>query len=153
LPAVIEENFPVDGSRQSIFGHSMGGHGALTIALKNPGKFRSVSAFAPIVSPCNCPWGIKAFKNYLGNDTKTWEQYDTVSLVRQTETRIPMLIDQGSNDQFLEEQLKPALLVEACNEADYPLTYNMRGGYDHSFFFIASYIEEHLRFHAEALKN
>ena len=153
LPAVIEEHFPVDSSRQSIFGHSMGGHGALTIALKNPDRFKSVSAFAPIVSPINCPWGIKAFKNYLGEDTTAWEKYDAVALVKNAKTHIPMLIDQGSADQFLEEQLKPSLLMEACRQTGYPLRYNIRDGYDHSFFFIASFIEEHIRFHADALNR
>ncbi len=151
LPALINRNFPVRENRQAIFGHSMGGHGALTIALKNPDKYKSVSAFAPIVSPINCPWGQKAFKNYLGADRSTYLEYDTVELVKQAQHPMPMLVDQGSADQFLKQQLKPSLLVEACNQAGYPLSYNQREGYDHSYFFIASFIENHLRFHAGIL--
>jgi len=151
LPALIEEHFPVDGSRQSISGHSMGGHGALTIGLKNPEKYKSVSAFAPIVSPINCPWGIKAFENYLGEDRQTWEEYDAVSLIKNGSMRIPSLVDQGSADQFLEEQLKPQLLINACSDSGLAIEYNLRDGYDHSYFFIASFIEEHLHFHAKHL--
>lgn len=151
LPALIAENFPVDSSRQSIFGHSMGGHGALTIALKNSKKFRSVSAFAPIVSPINCPWGQKAFSHYLGNDKISWEDYDSVSLIKNAIHHIPILIDQGTEDEFLETQLKPKLLLNACEEAGYPVQFNKREGYDHSYFFIASFVEEHLRFHAKYL--
>ncbi len=151
LPALINRHFPVAENRQSIFGHSMGGHGALTIALKNPDKYKSVSAFAPIVSPINCPWGQKALKNYLGEDQSTYLEYDSVELVKQAQRPIPMLVDQGSADEFLEQQLKPSLLVEACNKAGYPLSYNQRDGYDHSYFFITSFIENHLRFHAGIL--
>jgi len=152
LPKLIQDNFPVDAERQSISGHSMGGHGALSIALKNPDKYRSVSAFAPIVSPVNCPWGQKALSLYLGDDKAAWLNYDSVALVQQVTSHIPMLIDQGAADQFLEEQLKPALFIEACNQAGFPLQYNLRDGYDHSYFFIASVIDEHLRFHAQHLE-
>ena len=149
LPTIIENEFPVKGSRQSIMGHSMGGHGALTIALKNPDKYRSVSAFAPIVSPMNCPWGIKAFRNYLGEDKDDWLEYDSVELIKRSETLTPMLIAQGGSDEFIEEQLKPHLIIEAARERNYPLSFNSRAGYDHSYFFVASFIEQHLKFHAD----
>ncbi|MBL4580256.1 MAG: S-formylglutathione hydrolase [Gammaproteobacteria bacterium] len=152
LPALINESFPVDPSRQSIFGHSMGGHGALSIALKNPDKYKSVSVFAPIVSPINCPWGLKAFSNYLGNDKSTWQEYDSVSLISKATTHLPMLVDQGTADEFLENQLKPELLLAAAKKAGYPLQFIEREGYDHSYFFIASFIEEHLRFHEKILR-
>lgn len=151
LPELINKKFPVDENLQSISGHSMGGHGALTIALKNPGKYQSVSAFAPIVSPMNCPWGVKAFTNYLGEDQQDWQQYDAVSLVKKATRPIPMLVDQGSADEFLEQQLKPSLLVEACSQVGFPLNFNRREGYDHSYLFVASFIENHLRFHAAIL--
>lgn len=147
LPELIAKKFPVDQDRQGIFGHSMGGHGAITIALKNPDKYKSVSAFAPICSPSVCPWGTKAFSNYLGDDVEEWKQYDSVELIKNATHPIPMLVDQGSADEFLSEQLKPSLLVEACNQVGYPLSYNQREGYDHSYFFISSFIENHLRFH------
>ena len=152
LPALINDNFPVDPSRQSIFGHSMGGHGALSIALKNPDKYKSVSAFAPIVSPINCPWGCKAFKNYLGEDVSTWQEYDSASLISKATTHLPMLVDQGTADEFLDNQLKPELLLAAAEKAGYPLQFIEREGYDHSYFFIASFIEEHLRFHEKILR-
>jgi len=152
LPDLINDNFPVDPSRQSIFGHSMGGHGALSIALKNPDKYKSVSAFAPIVSPINCPWGCKAFKNYLGEDVSTWQEYDSAALIAKATTHLPMLVDQGTADEFLENQLKPELLLEAAEKAGYPLQFIVREGYDHSYFFIASFIEEHLRFHEKILR-
>ena len=152
LPALINDNFPVDPSRQSIFGHSMGGHGALSIALKNPDRYKSVSAFAPIVSPINCPWGTKAFRNYLGEDVSTWQEYDSASLITKATKHLPMLIDQGTADEFLENQLKPELLLAAAEKAGYPLQFIEREGYDHSYFFIASFIEEHLRFHAKSLR-
>ena len=151
LPALINDNFPVDPSRQSIFGHSMGGHGALSIALKNPDKYKSVSAFAPIVSPINCPWGCKAFKSYLGEDVSTWQEYDSAALIAKATTHLPMLVDQGTADEFLNNQLKPELLLEAAEKAGYPLQFIEREGYDHSYFFIASFIEEHLRFHEKIL--
>ena len=153
LPQLIQTNFPVEATRQAISGHSMGGHGALSIALKNPDNYRSVSAFAPIVAPMQCPWGQKAFSHYLGADKGSWENYDSTCLVSKAKTPVPMLIDQGASDQFLEEQLKPALFIEACNKANYPVMYNLRDGYDHSYYFIASLIDEHLQFHAEHLKR
>ncbi|MFK7864807.1 MAG: S-formylglutathione hydrolase [Pseudohongiellaceae bacterium] len=151
LRALVAENFPVDDSRHALCGHSMGGHGALSIALKNPTKYSSVSAFAPIVSPMNCPWGNKALANYLGADTAAWAQYDSVELLKAATDHVPMLVDQGSEDQFLVNELKPELLIEAANKCGYPLDYKIRDGYDHSYFFIASFIEEHLRFHAPFL--
>lgn len=151
LPELINAQFPVDADRQGIFGHSMGGHGALTIALKNPASYRSVSAFAPICSPINCPWGQKALASYLGDDASTYAEYDAVELLKVNSQPVPMLIDQGGDDEFLAEQLKPELLVAAATAKNYPLTFNEREGYDHSYFFIASFIEEHLRFHHEIL--
>jgi S-formylglutathione hydrolase len=151
LPALINDTFPVDPSRQSIFGHSMGGHGALSIALKNPDQYKSVSAFAPIVSPMNCPWGCKAFKSYLGEDVSTWQEYDSAALIAKATTHLPMLVDQGTADEFLDDQLKPELLLEAAEKAGYPLQFIEREGYDHSYFFIASFIQEHLRFHEKIL--
>ena len=151
LPALINDNFPVDSSRQSIFGHSMGGHGALSIALKNPDQYKSVSAFAPIASPINCPWGCKAFKSYLGEDVSTWQEYDSAALIAKATTHLPMLVDQGTADEFLDNQLKPELLLEAAEKAGYPLQFIEREGYDHSYFFIASFIEDHLRFHKKIL--
>lgn len=148
LPELINKNFPADSSRQAISGHSMGGHGAITIALKNTDKYKSASAFAPIASPVNCPWGQKAFKNYLGDDEQSWNQYDSVHLIKNASAPIPILVDQGTGDEFLENQLKPSLLVEASNKVGFPLVYKQREGYDHSYFFIASFIEEHLQFHA-----
>lgn len=151
LPALIDANFPVDGNRASIFGHSMGGHGALTIALKNPEKYQSVSAFAPICSPPNCPWGEKALGNYIGDNKDDWQRYDTTFLVRQATERLPVLVDQGDADNFLEEQLKTGLLVTASEEANYPMDIRMQPGYDHSYFFMASFIGDHIRFHAQYL--
>ena len=151
LPALVAAEFPVDDSRVSISGHSMGGHGALTIALKNPGRFKSVSAFAPICSPLHCPWGEKALGNYLGDDREAWAQYDTCALLSLASERLPILVDQGDADNFLEEQLQTPLLEQAAQEADYPMTIRMQPGYDHSYFFIASFIGEHLAFHAANL--
>ncbi len=152
LPDLINTHFPADADRCAISGHSMGGHGALTVALKNPQRFRSVSAFAPIVAPMQCPWGMKAFTHYLGEDQSTWRDYDAVALMQAGPRPLPMLIDQGAADQFLEEQLKPALFIEACSAVGYPVQYNWRPGYDHGYFFIASFIEDHLRFHAQYLR-
>jgi len=151
LPALIGDNFAVDGARQSISGHSMGGHGALTIALKNPGRYLSVSAFSPICSPLRCPWGEKAFGAYLGSERKDWEKYDAVELLVKSKERLPMLIDQGTEDQFLSAQLKPELLLDASRKCGYPIDFHYRAGYDHSYFFISSFIGEHLAFHAGAL--
>ncbi|GAA0467128.1 S-formylglutathione hydrolase [Parasphingorhabdus litoris] len=151
LPALVANEFPADMKRQGIFGHSMGGHGALTIALRNPGRFKSVSAFAPIVSPINCPWGHKALGGYLGADQSTWRDYDTCALIDDGARISDILIDQGTADQFLEEQLKPNLLVAACERVAIPLTLNMREGYDHSYFTISTFMDDHLRWHAERL--
>jgi len=151
LPALIEAEFPVDGSRVALSGHSMGGHGALTIALKNPGRYTSVTAFSPICSPLNCPWGEKALGHYLGPDRDAWREYDTTALVATSTERLPVLVDQGSADGFLVEQLKTPLLQQACRDADYPMTIRMQEGYDHSYFFISSFIGEHLAFHAGCL--
>ena len=151
LPALVSREFPVDENRVGISGHSMGGHGALTIALKNPGRFKSVSAFSPICSPVNCPWGRKALGNYLGADQKAWLEHDSCALVSAAAERLPILVDQGDADDFLDEQLHTHLLQEACELADYPMTIRMQAGYDHSYLFIASFIGEHIAFHAEHL--
>ena len=151
LPALVCANLPIDGARSGIFGHSMGGHGALTMALKNPARFRSVSAFAPICSPLQCPWGEKALGNYLGTDRQVWRDYDTTELVRAAKHRLPVLIDQGEADNFLAQQLKPELLEQACADVNYPMTIRRQAGYDHSYFFIASFIGEHIAFHAQYL--
>jgi len=151
LPQLINKEFPVDGERISISGHSMGGHGALTIALKNPQRFKSVSAFAPICSPLNCPWGDKVLSNYLGDDRHTWKHYDAVELIKQAQQHLPVLVDQGTADNFLTEQLKTELLVSAGQVADFPIQIRMQPDYDHSYFFIATFIAEHIKFHARAL--
>jgi len=151
LPALINAQFPVDANRISISGHSMGGHGALSIALKNPGRFKSVSAFSPICSPLSCPWGDKTLGNYLGADKSTWAQYDTVALVASAKEHLPVLVDQGEADNFLDEQLKTPLLIEAANRAGFPMDIRMQPEYDHSYFFIATFIAEHMAFHARAL--
>jgi S-formylglutathione hydrolase len=151
LPALVYGQLPLDGSRVSISGHSMGGHGALTIALREPGRYRSASAFAPIASPTRCPWGEKAFSRYLGEDRDTWRSHDASLLLAQCERPLPMLVDQGLADGFLEEQLKPELLEDAAAAAGVPLTLHRRAGYDHSYYFIASFIGEHLAFHAQHL--
>jgi len=147
LPALIAKNFPVDAARSSIFGHSMGGHGALTIALKHPDRYRSVSAFAPIVAP----WGLKALPRYLGDDRSSWAQYDACQLVRKQTFPGTILIDQGEADQFLEGQLKPELFDQACAEAGQELLLRRQPGYDHSYWFISTFMEDHLRHHATAL--
>ncbi len=151
LPELIEAGFPADPQRQSISGHSMGGHGALVIALRNPGRYASVSAFAPIVAPMQCPWGQKAFAGYLGSDKAQWASYDASELVRKSSHRLEILIDQGADDKFLTTQLMPQILVQACAEVNYPLRYREQPGYDHSYYFIASFIEDHLRYHARHL--
>lgn len=152
LPALIQDKFNVS-DRCAISGHSMGGHGALMLALKNPGKYVSASAFAPIVNPCNVPWGKKAFTAYLGEDQSAWAQWDSCALLHgsQADAATPMLIDQGDNDQFLADQLQPAVFAEIARQKDWPLTLRIQPGYDHSYFFIASFIEDHLRFHAQYL--
>lgn len=151
LPAVIAANFPADMSRQGITGHSMGGHGALTLHLKNPQVYRSVSAFAPICAPMTCPWGEKALGGYLGADQEAWRAHDSCELVKQQPSSAHILVDQGEADGFLEEQLRPELLVAACQAAGQSLELRMQPGYDHSYYFIASFMEDHLRHHAAAL--
>jgi S-formylglutathione hydrolase len=149
LPALVTRAFPVDAERVGIFGHSMGGHGALTIALKNPDRYRCVSAFAPIASPMRCPWGEKALTGYLGSDRARWREYDATALIEERGWRGPPIrVDQGTSDTFVDSQLKPQLLEEACRRAGVALDLRMREGYDHSYFFIATFIEEHLRYHA-----
>lgn len=150
LPALVEAEFPATGAR-AISGHSMGGHGALTIAMKNPGRYRSVSAFSPIVAPTQVPWGEKAFAAYLGEDRAAWRAHDAVELIAQATERLPLLVDQGDADEFLRTQLKPELLQAAAAAAGHPLTLRMQPGYDHSYYFIASFIGDHLAHHAEAL--
>ena len=151
LPALIAAHFPVDASRSGICGHSMGGHGALTIALKYPQRYRSVSAFAPIVAPSQVPWGKKALSRYLGTDRQAWADYDACALVGRQTFPGTILIDQGEADQFLHDQLKPELFDQACAEAGQALLLRRHPGYDHSYYFIASFIDEHLRHHATAL--
>ncbi len=151
LPALIAKEFPADMSRQGIFGHSMGGHGALTIALCNPDRYKSVSAFSPIVSPINCPWGKKALGGYIGNDKAAWREYDACALIEDGARVTDILVDQGTADNFLEEQLKPQFLADACEKAGIPLSLNMREGYDHSYYFISTFMADHLRWHAERL--
>ncbi len=151
LPALIENEFPVDPARAGILGHSMGGHGALTIHLKHPQKFKTCSAFSPIVAPCEVPWGRKAFTNYLERDEAAWADYDATALVRKNPSAAELLIDQGTADQFLAEQLKPELFASACQDAGQRLTLRMQDGYDHSYYFIATFIEDHLRWHHERL--
>ncbi|BAK76190.1 S-formylglutathione hydrolase [Pseudogulbenkiania sp. NH8B] len=152
LPTLIEAVFPVDG-RRAVSGHSMGGHGALVCALRNPGRYRSVSAFAPIANPVNCPWGEKAFNGYLGPERSRWREWDASLLLASAEERLPLLVDQGDADDFLATQLHPEALRQAADKAGYPLTLRLQPGYDHSYYFIASFIEEHLRFHATALQD
>lgn len=153
LPALVAQNFPVDLTRQGIFGHSMGGHGAITLALKHPGRFRSVSAFAPIVQPSTAGWSRPALEKYLGPDEKAWRTYDSTLLIEDGHRVPELLVDQGTADGFLDEGLRPWLLEEACRKAGIPLTLNMREGYDHSYFFISTFMADHLRWHAERLKG
>jgi S-formylglutathione hydrolase len=149
LPALITKELPdqIDMKRQGISGHSMGGHGALTLAIRHPQQYQSVSAFSPIVAPMQCPWGEKAFSHYLGSNKKLWAEHDTCELIRTHGFDKPLLIEQGLADNFLTDQLKPELLEAACNTANVALTLNRRGGYDHSYYFIASFFESHLRWH------
>ncbi|WOP15563.1 S-formylglutathione hydrolase [Ottowia sp. SB7-C50] len=151
LPALIEQHFPATRAR-GIFGHSMGGHGALTLALRHPGRYQSVSAFSPIVAPTQVPWGQKAFKAYLGDDVAAWKPHDTVELIASAKERLPLLVDQGEGDEFLAGQLKPELLKAACEKAGHPLTLRLQPGYDHSYYFIASFIGDHFAHHAKALR-
>lgn len=153
LPVLIDERFTMaDMTRQGITGHSMGGHGALTIALRNPGRFRSVSAFAPIVSPLNCPWGEKALSGYLGQDRAAWRAYDACALIADGARLPDLLVDQGEADTFLAEQLKTQLLVDACARTGQPATIRMQPGYDHSYYFISTFMAEHVAWHAKRLK-
>lgn len=151
LQTLVAEHFPADPARQGIFGHSMGGHGALTIHLKNPRTYRSCSAFAPIAAPSQVPWGRKVFAGYLGEDRAAWRRYDATELVAERPSKATILIDQGEADNFLAEQLRPELFAEAARKAGQPFELRMQPGYDHSYFFIASFIEDHLRHHAAAL--
>ena len=151
LRSVVEGNFPIRSDRRGVFGHSMGGHGALTIALTYPSEYQSVSAFAPIVAPNQVPWGIKAFTGYLGADQSKWAAYDATELVKAHRFPGTILIDQGTADKFLERELRPELFREACAQAGQPLDLRIREGYDHSYYFISSFIEDHLRHHARAL--
>lgn len=154
LPELIAEIFPIDPARTGIFGHSMGGHGALTIGLKNPQKFRSISAFAPIVAPTQVPWGEKAFAGYLGDDREVWKKHDAVELINSGhKSDAEILIDQGTSDPFLESQLQPELFEKACASASQPVTIRMQEGYDHSYYFIASFMEDHIRHHANILQT
>ena len=152
LPALIAANFPADMSAQGIMGHSMGGHGALTMSLRNPGRFKSTSAFAPIVSPLNCPWGHKALGGYLGADQSAWAEYDACALIAGGARLPDLLVDQGDVDNFLADQLKTHLLTEACEAAGQKATVRMQPGYDHSYYFISTFMAEHLAWHAERLK-
>ena len=149
LPKLIEGHFPVS-SKKSIAGHSMGGHGALIVGLKNQNDYQSISAFSPIVNPSNAPWGIKAFTNYLGNDQRTWEAYDSCELMKKG-CKLPILIDQGDGDQFLKEQLNPGRLEKLANEVKAKFTLRSQKGYDHSYFFISTFIDDHLNFHHKYL--
>ena len=153
LPKLVAEIFPADLARQGVMGHSMGGHGALTLALRHPDRFRSVSAFAPIVAPSQAPWGQKALTGYLGPDRAAWRAHDAVALIEDG-ARLPvLLIDQGEADSFLAEQLRPELLAAACAAAGIPLTFRMQPGYDHSYYFISTFMADHLRWHAERLSS
>jgi len=153
LPALVGEHFPADMARQGITGHSMGGHGALTLALRNPARFKSVSAFAPIVSPLRCPWGEKALSGYLGPDRAAWRGYDACALIEDGARLPDLLVDQGTADNFLDEQLKTHLLDEACRSAQMRATIRMQEGYDHSYFFISTFMAEHVAWHAERLSS
>ena len=152
LPELIAANFPVDPARQSILGHSMGGHGALTIALSHPAQYRAASAFSPIVAPSQVPWGIKALGGYLGDDKQAWRNHDTVALIENGARFSELLVDVGDADPFLKEQLRPELLEHACATAGIPLTLRLQHGYDHSYYFVSTFMADHLRWHAAQLK-
>jgi len=152
LPGIVGMNFPIDIFRQGIMGHSMGGHGALTVALRHPQAFRSVSAFAPIVAPSQVPWGQKALSGYLGDDSAAWRKHDAVALIEDGARLKELLVDVGDADPFLEKELKPQLLQRACADADIPLTLRMQPRYDHSYYFISTFMADHLRWHAERLR-
>jgi len=153
LPALINESMPVDGDRQAITGHSMGGHGALTVGLRNPDRYRSISAFSPICSPSQCPWGHKALGRYLGDDQAQWLAHDACHLIVQASRQLPILVDQGGSDGFLVDQLKPELLMAAATEAGYPINLRLQAGYDHSYFFVSSFMADHMAFHAQYLSH
>lgn len=150
LPTLIESNFPVSQVR-CVSGHSMGGHGALVVALRNPDKYVSVSAFSPVCAPMNCPWGEVALEGYLGSNREEWQKYDASVLVSKVEKKIPLLVDQGTKDEFLEGQLKLDILQQQCQAVDYPLEVRIREGYDHSYYYIASFIGEHIKYHASKI--
>jgi S-formylglutathione hydrolase len=152
LPGVIAEHFPADMDRQSVMGHSMGGHGALTVALRNPDRYRAASAFSPIVAPSQVPWGQKALNGYLGDDKQAWRSHDAVALIEGGARFSGLLVDVGDADPFLTEQLRPQLLQAACEKAKIPLTLRNQPGYDHSYYFISTFMEDHLRWHAARLK-
>lgn len=151
LPELVAAHFGADLARQGIFGHSMGGHGALTLALRNPARYRSVSALAPVCAPIRCPWGEKAFSRYLGADREAWRSYDATELVRTRRFPGTLLVDQGEADKFLVEQLRPELLEDACREAGQSLELRRHAGYDHSYYFVSTFVPDHLRHHARAL--
>jgi S-formylglutathione hydrolase len=153
LPDLIATNFPANMERQGIFGHSMGGHGALVCGLRNPERYRSISAFAPIVAPMSCAWGQKALKSYLGEEQLTWKAYDASELVKNQQLPFPILIDQGSADGFLADQLQPEIFVVACEEAGQELDFRMQAGYDHSYYFISTFMADHLKYHAARLNG
>ncbi|MGH1422544.1 MAG: S-formylglutathione hydrolase [Hyphomonas sp.] len=153
LPDIIAQNFPADMSRQGIFGHSMGGHGAITLHLKNPNTYKSCSAFSPITSPARVPWGQKAFEAYLGPLSIAWEQYDATELVKETQSRANILIDTGTADTFLEKELRPEIFIEACKTHGQNLTYNLRDGYGHDYYFIATHMDDHIKHHAAILNG
>jgi S-formylglutathione hydrolase len=152
LPQLVAEHFPVDARRQSIMGHSMGGHGALTVVLRHPDRYRAASAFSPIVAPSQVPWGVKALGGYLGDDKGAWRKHDAVALIEDGARFTDFLIDQGDADQFLTQQLRPELLQAACKKAGIPLTLRHQAGYDHSYYFISTFMADHLRWHAQRLK-
>jgi S-formylglutathione hydrolase len=153
LPALVAAHFPVDAGRQSILGHSMGGHGALTVALRHPQRYRAASAFAPIVAPAQVPWGVKALSGYLGSDRMAWRQHDAVALIEDGARFTDLLVDVGDADPFLKQQLQPERLEHACEKAGIPLTLRRQAGYDHSYYFISTFMDDHLRWHAERLKG
>ena len=150
LPALIEAKFPADSGRRGVFGHSMGGHGALVLGLRNPARFTAISAFAPILNPMQVPWGVKAFTTYLGADTNAWKSWDATELIKET-TSLPILITQGSKDGFYEKQLKETTFLKNAEEARNNIQYQMKEGYDHSYFFISTFLEEHFAFHLSHL--
>jgi len=151
LPSWVEARFPIDPTRRGIFGHSMGGHGALTLALRHPDRYASVSALAPIVAPSRVPWGEKAFRGYLGEDRHAWEEHDACALVTRRPLPLELLVDQGMADKFLERELRPELFEEACKKSGQALQLRRHDGYDHSYYFISSFLADHLRHHAKAL--